>query len=128
MRYSFLPHQHHKSSFRTDTSYTGAGDSLPMHLNVRYPFGMTLVHELGHRLNGQIRDRPAEVDEHRLLYLWLYDAWVALYGRHFADAAVAAEKGWASQGFVFIASDWDWALAMTPEQRARRLGELRSRD
>lgn len=107
-------------------SYTGS-DSLPMHLNVRYPLGMTLVHELGHRLNGQIRNRPPEVDEHRLLYLWLYDAWVALYGRRFADAAVQAEKGWAAQGLTFIVAAWDWALAMTAEQRASLLRELRER-
>ena len=105
-------------------SYTGT-DTLPMHLNVRYPFGMTLVHELGHRLNAQLRSRPAEIDEHRLLYLWLYDAWVALYGRQFADAAVQAEKTWAAQGLTFIVSAWDWALSMTPEQRAALLRDLR---
>jgi hypothetical protein len=107
-------------------SYTGT-DSLPMHLNVRYPLGMTLVHELGHRLNGQIRSRPPEIDEHRLLYLWLYDAWVALYGRRFADAALQAEKGWAAQGLTFIVAAWDWALSMTQEQRANLLRELQAR-
>jgi len=120
-------------------SYTGGGDS-PMHLNVRYPFGMTLVHELGHRLNSQItnpkdeeKERTREeglqaaLEEHKVLYLYLYDVWVTLYGKRFADAAVEAEKGWASQGLPFYASAWDWALSMTQEQRARRLGELVTR-
>jgi len=107
-------------------SYTGT-DSLPMHLNVRYPFGMTVVHELGHRLSGQIHSRPPEIDEHRLLYLWLYDAWVALYGQRFADAAVQAERGWDSQTPVpFFAPAWDWALSMTREQRASLLRALRA--
>ena len=108
-------------------SYAGT-DSLPMHLNVRYPFGMTVVHELGHRLSGQIRNRPAEIDDHRLLYLWLYDAWVALYGVRFADAAVAAEKGWDSQmPRPFFAPAWDWALRMTREERAHLLRDLAAR-
>lgn len=108
-------------------SYTGT-DSLPMHLNVRYPLGMALVHELGHRLNGRIRSRPADMDEHKLLYLWLYDAWVALYGKRFADAAVAAERGWDSQmPRPFFGPAWEWALAMSPDERASRLRELRER-
>lgn len=105
-------------------SHTGAGESLPMHLNARYPVGMTLVHELGHRLNMQVRDRPPDLDDHRLLYLYLYDVWTDLYGSRFAQAAVAAERGWAAQGLAFIAEAWDWALSMTREERSRLLREL----
>ena len=51
----------------------------------------TLVHEMGHRLSFLL-PRTAELDDHRLLYLFLYDVWTDLYGRAFADRMVAIER------------------------------------
>ena len=51
----------------------------------------TFVHELGHRLALTLR-RTAEIDDHRLLYLFLYDALTDLYGADFADRVVGFER------------------------------------
>ena len=61
------------------------------------------------------------VDDHRLLYLFLYDAWTDLYGSAFADRMVRIER---RIGPAYDAA-WDWALSMTREDRQRRLRELR---
>lgn len=80
----------------------------------------TLVHELGHRL-ALAFPRNAGLDDHRLLYLFLYDVWTDLYGRDFAERMVAIER---RIGPAYEAA-WAWALAMTREQRQARLAALR---
>jgi hypothetical protein len=80
----------------------------------------TFTHELGHRL-ALLLPRSAEIDDHRLLYLFLYDAWTDLYGRDFADRMVSIER---RIGPAYEAA-WTWALAMTREQRRARLAALR---
>lgn len=108
-----------------------------MRLNVRYPIRMSLLHELGHRLNAAHgihpgRDAPqmswttgkiAE-DAHRVLYLYLYDLWVRLYGRDIADSWLETEKGWAVLGFDFIRAAWEWAMSLGEQGRAAALREL----
>lgn len=81
----------------------------------------TLVHELGHRL-ALTFPRPAGADDHRLLYLFLYDVWTDLYGRAFADRMVAIERR--IQGPYDYDAAWTWALAMTREERQARLRSL----
>lgn len=73
-----------------------------------------LTHELGHRLQSGLLAGTA--DDHVPLYLWLYDAWVQLYGRDFADAQVAAERrrGGAPQ------AAWTVVATLTHAQRAAR--------
>lgn len=82
----------------------------------------TLVHELGHRLSFLFRRTP-NLDDHRLLYLFLYDAWTDLYGRAFADRMVAIERR--IPGRYDYDAAWTWALAMTREERQERLKGLR---
>jgi len=82
----------------------------------------TLVHELGHRLSFLL-PRTAELDDHRLLYLFLYDVWTDLYGRPFADRMVSIERRIRS-GYDYDAA-WTWALAMTRAERRARLRALR---
>ena len=82
----------------------------------------TFVHELGHLLALGM-PRSAGIDDHRLLYLFLYDAWTDLYGRDFADRMVSIER---RIGPAYE-SAWDWALAMTREQRHARLRGIRVR-
>ena len=72
----------------------------------------TLVHELGHRLMHGLFRR--EEEEHQFLFLWVYDVWVMLYGRTFADAQVDIER--ARRGPYPAA--WDYALKFTPAERA----------
>lgn len=82
----------------------------------------TFVHELGHLLALGM-PRTAGVDDHRLLYLFLYDAWTDLYGRDFADRMVRIER---RIGPVYDEA-WAWVLAMTFEERQSRLRALRTR-
>lgn len=83
----------------------------------------TLVHELGHCLTAQM-PRMSGLDDHRLLYLFLYDAWAELYGREFANRMVRLERR--IPGGYDYAAAWDWALAMTREERKARLRRLRA--
>lgn len=82
----------------------------------------TLAHEIGHRLTFAM-PRTAGLDDHRLLYLFLYDVWTDLYGRDFADRMVSIERR------IGPAYDeaWTWALAMSQEQRQTRLRALHDR-
>ena len=81
----------------------------------------TLVHEMGHRLALALPERGG-LDDHRLLYLFLYDVWTDLYGPAFADRMVAIERRIAPS----YDEAWTWALAMTREQRQARLAALRA--
>jgi hypothetical protein len=96
-----------------------------MSLKASYPLyykRATMVHELGHRLAFTM-PRTADLDEHRLLYLFLYDVWDDLYGRDYADRMVAIERQIA--GRYDYAGAWDWARAMTRAERQARLAKLR---
>ena len=82
----------------------------------------TLVHELGHRLAFMLKPHSG-LDDHRLLYLFLYDAWSDLYGRDFADRMVAIERR-IPGGYDYDAA-WTWALRQSREERQARLRTLR---
>lgn len=101
-------------------------DSRRMHMRASYSTEEkkgALVHELGHFLVGPIPERlRAEVGEHRLLNLFLYDVWTDLYGRDFADRRVEFER---RKGRRYRAA-WAWALAMSREERRARLQALRA--
>jgi hypothetical protein len=97
----------------------------PMKLRASYPEDVkkaTIVHELGHRLNHAIRNRPIGIDEHRILFLYLYETWTKLYGKDFADRMVSIEKG--RKGLYDYESAWNWALAMTEAERTAKLREI----
>ena len=79
----------------------------------------TLVHEIGHLLALTL-PRRAGLDDHRLLYLFLYDVWSDLYGRDFADRMVRIERRIGPH----YDRAWAWALAMTREERQARLRAL----
>ena len=93
----------------------------PMRLRASYPADTkkaTLIHELGHRLESGLFS-GIEDDHHPYLFLWLYDVWVKLYGRQFADDQVAVEK---ARGRMYPAA-WEAAMALTAEQRASKWRE-----
>jgi hypothetical protein len=109
-------------------SYSGYKDK-PMRLRASYPEDVkkaTLVHELGHRLNSQLKNRPKEVDEHRLLFLYLYEVWTKLYGKRFADEMVEVEKK--RKGLYDYESAWGWALTMNEGERAAKFKDVVSRN
>jgi hypothetical protein len=103
------------------TSY----DGRTIWLKASYPTyykRSTLVHELGHRLSFTMARTP-DLDDHRLLFLFLHDVWSRLYGSDFADRMAQSERR--ITGRYDYAGAWDWALAMTPEQRRQRLASLK---
>ena len=97
----------------------------PMKMRASYPAGTkkaTLIHELGHRHLMQLRWRPSELDEHRVLFLFLYDVWERLYGQEFAKEQVEVEKK--RKGVYDYETAWAWALAQSKEERAQRFKEM----
>jgi hypothetical protein len=106
------------SEGRPMTAYDGRTIRLRASYSPAYKKA-TLVHELGHRLALAL---PRGLDDHRLLYLFLYDVWTDLYGQAFADRMVAIER---RIGPAYEAA-WTWALAMTRAQRQARLASLRA--
>jgi hypothetical protein len=98
-----------------ESSSSGYQES-PMRLRASYPADTkkaTLVHELGHRMQA---DFFTSEEEHKYLFLWIYDVWVKLYGKEFADAQVAVER---QRGRMYPAA-WDFALSFTPAERAKK--------
>ncbi len=104
------------------TAYDGRSIRLRASYSPAYKRA-TLVHELGHRLAFAL-PRSAELDDHRLLYLFLYDVWTDLYGQDFADRMVRIERR--IPGAYDYDAAWSWALAMTRDERQVRLRELRA--
>lgn len=105
-------------------SRSGVGDS-PMYLRASYPADVkkaTLVHEHGHRLIAQLRTRPADLDEHRVLDLFLYDVWESLWGRQSADQQVKFESG--LRGLYDYEAAWKWALSLSKAERALRFADI----
>ena len=97
----------------------------PMKLRASYPAEVkkaTVIHELGHRLIAQLHHRPRDLDEHRILFLYLYDVWTKLYGKTFADSMVEVEKK--RKGIYDYESAWNWALKLSEQERAARLSEI----
>ena len=99
----------------------------PMKLRASYNSDIklgTLIHELGHRLlygNG-IFEGAGGLDDEQLLDLFLYDVWVDLYGKNFAQRNVDTES--ARKGYYDYESAWKWVLAMTKDERKRKLEEI----
>ena len=106
---------------RPMTSYDGRSMRLSARYSPAYKRA-TLVHEMGHRLSFLL-PRSVELDDHRLLYLFLYDVWADLYGEAFADRMVSIERRIGPS----YAAAWDWALAMTRDERQARLRALQVR-
>ncbi len=105
------------------TSSSGFGNT-PMKLRASYPADVkkaTLIHELGHRLLARLRFTP-EIDDHRALFLILYDVWVKLYGKEFAEQNVAVEQR--RKGLYDYEAAWKWALALSETERAAKFKEF----
>jgi hypothetical protein len=101
------------------------GDQWSDENGASYPAGVkkgTLIHELGHRMNVQLRRRPQDLDEHRLLFLYLYDLYEDLYGKEFADGQVAFGK--TLKGLYDYESAWNRALAMSRQERLSKFAEV----
>ncbi len=102
-------------------SHSGYG-SRPMRLRASLPSDTkraTLVHELAHRLIAG--PMPSRFEDHPVIFLFLYDVWVDLWGQDFADAQVAVESR--RRGYDY-AGAWRETLALSADERARRWSEF----
>jgi hypothetical protein len=103
-------------------SYSGWKEK-PMVLRASYSREIkkgALIHELGHRFHESLQTLPANSNEHELLFLYLYDAFVMLGGKDFADRMVSAERTRSNPANNYSAM-WDAALSLTKEQRQEKL-------
>lgn len=101
-------------------------DGRTMRLRATYPTAVkkaVLVHEMGHRIAFTLSRSP-ELDDHRLLFLFLYDVWTDLYGRDFANRMVRIERK-ARAPYDYDAA-WTWALGMSRAERQARLRALQA--
>ena len=80
----------------------------------------TLVHELAHRLISPIT--PRRFEDHPVIFLFVYDVWVQLWGKDFADAQVAVESQ--RTGRYDYAGAWRDALALGAEGRKQRWSQF----
>jgi hypothetical protein len=103
---------------REAVSNSGFG-STPMILRSSYPLETkkaTLIHELGHRLQGRFFAKDEE--DHPYLFLYLYDVWVDLYGQKFAEEQVRVES--LRKGIFDYETAWKDALALTASGRSQK--------
>jgi hypothetical protein len=102
-------------------SMSGRGVSYIMKLRASYDYDTklaTLVHELSHRLLFVLKNKPLE-DQHPTINFFLYDVWVELYGKDFADRMVDIEKERAD----IYKTSWEGALALGKDERKDKFAE-----
>lgn len=102
------------------TSFSGEPGGRPMMLRASYPEPTkrgTLVHELGHRLANDV---VVPFDHHELIFLFVYDAWMDLWGKPFADDQVAIEGKRLPTDYAGM---WKKTLALSADERAAHLQE-----
>ena len=98
---------------------------IPMRMRASYPADTkraTLVHELSHRLITDLV--PKDFEEHPVIFLFVYDAWVELWGQDFADAQVAVESR--RRGVYDYDGAWKDALALGKSGRAEAWAKFRA--
>ena len=101
-------------------------ETEPMYLRASYSDRIkiaTLIHELGHRYLLSCTKRPSDVDEHYILFLFLYDVWDELYGEAFANEMVHVEKG--RKGTYDYETAWNNILTLTKGQRQEKFETIR---
>ena len=98
---------------------------IPMRMRASLPADTkraTLVHELSHRLIGHLV--PKDFEEHPVIFLFVYDVWVELWGQEFADAQVVVESK--RRGRYDYAGAWRDALALGKSGRAEAWARFRA--
>lgn len=107
-------------------SSSGNAPSEPMMLRASYSNMMkraTVVHELGHRLLFTLKKLPPNFNEHEVLFLFLFDAWVELFGEQHAKKMVEVESTRINPSNNYKKM-WEDALSLSLPQRKQLLKEL----
>ena len=107
-------------------SESGYNTKTPMKLRASYSYKTkkaTIIHELGHRLHFSMKKFPPTYNDHVMLFLYLYDVWVTLYGKEFADEQVLIEgkRGSAENNYKAM---WAETLSLTEKERADKLKKI----
>ncbi len=114
---------------REDGRSFAGSNTAPMDLsmtwNTKDEIGLTLIHELSHRLiigngiepstNSKHGDERYNYYVHRQLYLFLYDVYVDILGSEAADEEVRRES--APGPKKYYGKAWKWALQKDYKQR-----------
>jgi hypothetical protein len=66
---------------------------------------------------------PANVDHHSIIFLFVYDVWVELWGQSFADEQVKIERA-RTGSLANYDKLWTEALAISAPERARRFKQF----
>jgi hypothetical protein len=104
-------------------SFSGFGEQA-MQLRASYSPATkraTLVHELGHRLMGDLV--PRDIDHHSVIFLFVYDVWVELWGQAFADEQVTVERA-RTGSLANYDKLWTDALTFSGAERAHRFKQF----
>ena len=104
------------------TSFSGYRD-IPMRMRASYSSSTkqaTLVHELAHRLISELV--PDTFEDHPIIFLFVHDAWVELWGREFADREVEVES--ARRGPSNYRGTWQSVLALSADERAQKFQQF----
>lgn len=119
--------KHVQVEINDKVSNSGFGIDDPMSLYYDFDADYkkaVLVHELGHRiLLINLKTLPVGYDPEQLLDLFLYDVWVSLYGREFANRQVKTESEESRKKVYDFEKTWEWALSMTKKERHKLLKE-----
>jgi len=118
-----------KTKIINAVTFKGHSHSLPLRLDCSYSYThkkASLIHELCHRLtldNGfYIFDyKNLNEDIHKITDLILYDIWITILGEKAAEESREVEIKY---GDPVYKSAWDWALALTYEERQSKFKEL----
>lgn len=99
--------------------FNGVSHSHPLSLRYNIDFERkksVLVHELGHRLiYGRVKQPDySSLENHKTLFLVLYEVFVELFGTDFAHNAVEWDKNLPRDEFKRA---WEWALQFSAEER-----------
>ncbi|MGH7576755.1 MAG: hypothetical protein ACREM1_16730 [Longimicrobiales bacterium] len=94
-----------------------------MRMRASYPEATkraTLVHELAHRLISELV--PKDFDDHPVIFLFIYDVWVELWGKPFADEQIVVESR--RRGIYDYETAWRNTLELTAQERAARFEQF----
>jgi hypothetical protein len=112
--------------------YRGISYSHPMKLDYLYDNDIkkaTLMHELCHRLlidnNFKIPYGDNTTEEiHKLIYLFLYDAWVSILGLEIAEKTKDFELSYNMLPYV---NAWNFAMSFSKEERQIELEKMKKK-
>lgn len=110
--------------------FAGGDYSRPLRFNYsheEYYKRSVLMHELCHRLlvDNNIKisyGETASEEVHKVVYLFLYDAWVEALGQEIAEKARVKEISWNHAPHV---NAWNFAMSFSKDERQKELEKMK---